>query len=257
MRAYYLACAVCGALDTQRLHPPPAEEVQSVVQAIVICRCCGLVYRNPYIRDVSAPARDSNLQSEERDRAAAGQVAARVPLKANDFSLEIGCGRGWFAEKLAAKFPRASAVLLQPDLDLAAEAKRRNLRASLLPSVLSEAQLPENAFTLIVARGVDHRFANHRRDLETIVTLMRDGGTLYLERSVFVDTWSPDPMTNTWFGRDQFVEYLDEFVEVFETIDDGDVRAVYGRKRTGGEKKLPAEIRNRYAEHMEILRLRG
>ncbi len=253
MKAYYLACAVCGGLDTERLHPPAAQDVQSVVQAVVICRRCGFVYRNPYIRDVSEPAENSNPQSEEGDRAAAAEVAARVQLKANDFSLEIGCGKGWFAEELAAKFPRANAVLLQQDLVLAAEAKRRNLRASLLPSMLSEAQLPPNAFTLIVARGVDRRFANHRRDLETIVELMRDGGTLYVERDTFVETWSPEAATNSWFGRDQFVEYLNEFVEVFETVDPDDIRGVYGRKRPGGEKKLPAEIRNRYAEHMEIL----
>ncbi len=86
-------------------------------------------------------------ETEEHDRAAAGQVAARVRLEAHDFSLEIGCGKGWFAEELATKFPRANAVLLQARIDLAAEAKQRNLRASLLPSILSEAQLPKNAFT--------------------------------------------------------------------------------------------------------------
>ena len=202
------------------------------------------------------PVDNSSRETEKHDRAAAGQVAARVRLEAHDFSLEIGCGKGWFAEELATKFPRANAVLLQPRIDLAAEAKQRNLHATLLPSMLSEAQLPENAFTLIVARGVDHRFADHRHDLETILNLMREGGTLYLESSTFVETWNPDDTTNSWFGRDQFVEYLGEFVEVVETIDSGDTRAIYGRKRTGGEKKLPAAIRNRYAEHLEILRSR-
>lgn len=257
MKAYYLACAVCGGLDTERVAPPAGEDVAAVVQAIVICRSCGFVYRNPHVQSNSDTSQIANASSEKHDRTAAAEVAARVQLNVAELFLDIGCGRGFFAEALSGKFPRASAVVLQPDLDLAADAKRRNMRASLLPSVLSEAQLPENVFTLIVARGVDHRFADHRCDLETILTLLRDGGTLYLERSVFVETWSPDTATNSWFGRDQFVEYLDEFVEVFETVDDGDVRAVYGRRRPGGEKKLPAEIGNRYAEHMEILRGRG
>ncbi len=47
----------------------------------------------------------------------------------------------------------------------------------------------------------------------------------------------------------------DEFVDVFETIDSGDVRALFTEESEhGGEKKLPAAIRNRYAEHLEILR---
>lgn len=258
MRAYFLPCAVCGALDSERVFPKPEAEVKSIVQAIVICRRCGFVYRRPSVPQLSAEAvTRQDEHSQQRDADSAADVATRLHLNPGDFYLEIDCGPGWFLESLSAHVPSINAVLLEPEIRLADQAKRRNSRAALLPSLLDEADLPQEAFSLVVARNADYRFVDHRRYLETIVRLMKDAGTIYVERSTFVDTWTPDSTANTWFARDQFIEYLEEFVDVFETVDRDGVRAVYGRRRPGGEKKVPSTIRNRYAEHMEILRSRG
>ncbi len=256
MRAYFLPCAVCGALESERVFPKTEDEVQSIVQAVVICRCCGFVYRRPSIPQLSTGAARIDEHSQQHDAESAAELATRLHLSPGDFYLEIDCGPGWFLEALGAQVPSLNAVLLEPEITFADQAKRRNSRASLLPSILEEADLPQETFALVVAQDADYRFIDHRRDLETVVRLMKDGATLYIERSRFVDTWMPDASANTWFGRDQFAEYLNEFVEVVEAVDRGNARAIYGRRRPGGEKKLPATIRNRYAEHVEILRSR-
>jgi len=254
VKSYFLPCPFCGSLRSERLSVTDTGEAP-VVQAIVICRECGLLYRNPYVPNLDeSPAQDL-YASPDQERIDAAEVAGRVPLHPHDYYLEIGCRAGYFAESFGALRSDVNAVLIEADMSLVAQAKQRNVHTVMLPGTLEEADLPPGAFALVVMRGVDHRFADHRANLALIVTLLREGGTLYAERRVFAENWTPDRATTTWFGRDQFVEYLSEFLDVYDVVDRADgARAVYGRKRPSGEQKLPATIRNRFSEHMEIVR---
>jgi hypothetical protein len=107
---------------------------------------------------------------------------------------------------------------------------------------------------------------------------LQDGGVLYIERNVFLDQkaltnrpifdiedlFGLNHRMNTWFGRAQFVEYFEEFFDVFDVVEyvsdvalapyerENVVTGVFARKRRGGERRPPIVV-NRYAEHLELL----
>jgi len=285
MKSFFMDCVVCGSLDSQPLFPSFFRTEVSSAQMVVMCRDCGLVYRNPHIPDICADHYDNvgSWEGEhvyiERLRHVAEKIRSHVTLESGDHFLEIGCGPGWLAEQLAAAFPQAQPVLLEPSINVAKQAQQRVPRAAVLPGVLKEAVLPEGVFSCVVACGVDYLFQHHRKDIERMHALLRDGGIVYIERNVFLgqraltkrpmfdadDLFGLNHRVNTWFGREQFVEYLSEFfeiVEVYEYVSDvspepydrkNSFVGVVGRKRAGGERKRPA-IPNRFDEHMNILR---
>ena len=240
MKTYFLPCAVCGSIESERI--APIENMQ----AIVICRHCGLVYRNPQVpglRPAAGTVDDIALQT--RARAWAEDISKRVTLEAGEYFLDVASGGGFVAQELSRRFPAAGAVLLEPDMAQIEHAKRRNLAAAVLPSSLEEADLPSGAFSLVIAAGVDHRFAHHRRDMQTLVDLLAPAGTLYIERTVFIDRYAEQPEANTWFGREQFREYVAQFVEIYEALADG---GIFGRKPAATASAPP--VTNRYAEHL-------
>jgi hypothetical protein len=219
VRVLFLACAVCGSLDSERI----AEE------GIVMCRGCGFVYRNPCVED--AAGIEASGISGDADLTARA-IASRVQLERGDCWLDIGSCDGTFAEELTHRLPDVETVLLESDIGLVERAKRRNPRAAVLPSALWEADLPEAAFRLITVRRFDHFFPHHRRDLERLRGLLRPDGTLYIERSIFVDAVGEKRAGNSWFGRDQFVEYLGILFDVVDRVDydDGGI-GVFCRRR--------------------------
>jgi hypothetical protein len=255
MKAFFVPCAVCGSFDCERL--TASEEPQRIQQPVVVCRNCGFVYRNPRVPELDEPEKAREDTETALAESSAMQVASRTTLAKGDLLLEIWCGDGTFAHALTTKFPGCNAVLLESDVALVDQAKRRNLPAAVLPSTLDESDLPEEAFALVVIRRADHRFANHRKAFERLVSLLRYGGTLYVERDVFVETFRDEPGINTWFGRDQFVEYLRGLVDVFEVLDTTNgIRAVYGRRPPADASALRSAIPNRFAEHIGMLRIR-
>ncbi len=252
---------------------------------IVICRQCGLVYRNPHIPDLCVEhygdvgSWEGESIYVERLRGVAERIRSHVKLGNGDRYLEIGCGPGWLAERLASIYPDSQAVLLEPSPVVADHAQRRNPAAAVLPVVLEQATLPKGEFSCVIACGVDYLFQDHRKDIERIHALLRPGGVFYIERNVFLDqrslTKRPifdiedlfglNHRMNTWFGREQFAEYLSEFfdiLDVYEYVSDVSptpydrknvVTGVFGRKRDNGERRRQ-EIRNHYREHVALLR---
>jgi SAM-dependent methyltransferase len=261
----------------------------SKLQKIVICRDCGMIFRNPHIpglceehyQEVTNWGAD-NPHYEQRSAKIAQEIAARVEVGNGLFS-DVGCGPGWLAERLAAVFPDARAVLFEPSVHVAEHAQSRNPASVVIPGFLSEATLPENAFALITACGVDYLFQNHRRDMEIVRSMLIEGGVFYIERNVFVeqpsycqqpifdmdDLFGLNDRMNTWFGREQFVQYLSGFFEVFDTIDyvsdvspapysrTDDFRGVFCRKVAPGRKRKNSKPANRYREHLDALRSRA
>lgn len=287
MKSFFLPCAVCDSMDSETLFPSFYGVDMTPLQSIVICRNCGLVYRNPHIPEICELhyQRDKDWNGgfpdhfEERFSTLARHVGERVPLAPGEWYMDVGAGPGWFAQHLHVQYPDAHAVLLEPAVDVAAHAKKRNPNAVALPSLLTEADLPQGRFSLITACGVDYLFQDHRRDIETIWNLLRDGGVFYLERNVFIDqkalhcqplfdvqdTFGLNHRMNTWFGREQLGEYLAEYFDVFErrTYDfDGPgqfsrrnvMEGYYCRKRRNGQRVKPTSVPNRYEEHLSMLR---
>ena len=285
MKSFFIACAVCGSLDAEPLFPSFFRAQHSLAQMIVICRRCGLVYRNPHIPDLCVEhygdvgSWDGESIYIERLRGVAERIRSHVQLGTGDCYLEVGCGPGWLAEHMASIYPDSRAVLLEPSPAVANHAQRRNPAAAVLPAVLEEATLPQGAFSCAIACGVDYLFQDHRKDIERIHGLLRPGGVFYIERNVFLDqrslTKRPifdiedlfglNHRMNTWFGREQFAEYLSEFfdiLDVYEYVSDVSpppydrknvVTGVFGRKRPNGERR-PQEAKNRYREHLGLLR---
>ncbi len=251
---------------------------------IVICRQCGFVYRNPHIPDLCADHYENvgSWEGEniyiERLRGVAERIRSHIKLGSGDFHLEIGCGPGWLAEHLASIYPDSQAVLLEPSPKVAEHAQRRNPRAAVLPTILEDASLPKEAFSCVIACGVDYLFQHHRKDIERIHALLRPGGIFYIERNVFLnqkaltkrpmfdvdDLFGLNHRVNSWFGREQFADYLSEFfdiIDVYEYVSDiipvydrkNIITGIFGRKRDGGERRK-VEVKNRYDEHMTLLR---
>lgn len=285
MKSFFMACAVCGALDEEPLFPSFFRAQHSLAQMIVICRQCGLVYRNPHIPDLCVEHYEDvgSWKGEsvyiERLRGVAERIRAHVKLGNGERYLEIGCGPGWLAEQMASIYPNSQAVLLEPSPAVADHAQRRNPAAAVLPALLEDASLPKGEFSCVVACGVDYLFQDHRKDIERIHALLRPGGVFYIERNVFLDqqalTMRPifdiedlfglNHRINTWFGREQFTEYLSEFfdiLDVYEYVCDVSpppyerknvLTGVFGRKRPNGEIRRH-EVKNRYREHVALLR---
>lgn len=252
MKAVFLACAVCGSFDAERITEERPHD--DLVQAIVICRSCGFVYRNPCIpegNDVSnPPARDP--------QSAAREIVRRVTLGPGEAWLDLGTGDGNFAAALGRDLSGVEAVLVESNIGLVEQAKRRNPQAAVLPSFFWEADLPESAFSLVTVRRADHLFADHRRDMERIRTLMKDGGVLYIERSRFVDGLAASTSGNSWFGREQFVEYLSLFFEVFDRVEyvDGGL-GVFCRRLSPPVTSSAGGFPNRYVEHIALVKGTG
>lgn len=288
MQSFFVPCHVCGSFELDALFPSTYRDKAVNIQVVGLCRNCGLLYRNPLIPDLCAPqySKPSEWDAEhipaafaERFSLLTAEFAKRRPVGRGEIFLDVGAGPGWLAEYMEKAFPEAIPVLLEPAAEVAIDTKRRHPSAAVLPSMLSDCFLPKDSFSLIIVCGVDYLFHNHRREMETLRSLLRDDGVLYIERNVFIDQRSyfrspildmddmcgSNPQMNTWFSRPQFAEYLAEFFDVFDTISyvSGDSPAPYSdrinelsgffcRKRTNGAAGRAVE--QRYDEHVRVLR---
>ena len=301
MRTYYAKCPVCGSLDHETLapsfhvlpSPPPPSGIKGDVpiQNIVVCRECGMVFRNPYVPDlcsghyiwdsVDIAKTRVNPTFDKRAEIVANALEQKAALRDGDLYLDVGAGPGMVPKLMARRFPGVLPVLMEPSVYSLVYAKTQIPNAVLLPSILEETDLPSESFSLISALGVDYLFRDHRRAMETILGLLTDGGVFYIERFFLDqpafyrqpildmdDLFGLNSMFNSWFGHEQFVEYLSEFFEVFDEITytydttpeplprPTKLTGVFCRKRPGGER-IPPVVKNRYQEHLNALRGRA
>lgn len=301
MRSYYQRCPVCESLDHEKLvtwfhvfpTPRPNKDIQGDVpmQDIVICRDCGMVFRNPFIPDLcpvyylwDSPAvalKRVNPTFARRAEIVADEVARVAALRPGARFLDIGTGPGMVPKMLVERFPEARTVLMEPSVYALLYAKSQIPGSIALPGNLEETDLPKNAFALIMALGVDYLFADHRQAMKAVSDALEDGGLFYVER-FFVDQpsyyrqpildiddlFGLNSMMNTWFGKQQFIDYLNEFFDVVHeftyTYDTTPaplsrptmLTGVFCRKRPGGElRKRP--ITNYYDEHLRAMRARA
>jgi SAM-dependent methyltransferase len=290
MQSFFVPCHVCGSFELESLFPSTYRDASTTLQSIGICSNCGLVYRNPLIPELCAPqySKPSDWDAlrppaafRERFTYLTSEIASRVSVGKGQLFLDVGAGPGWLAAHLEKAFPDAIPVLLEPAAPVAVDTKTRHPSAVVLPGVLAESSLPRGSFSLIMVCGVDYLFHNHRNDIQLLEGLLRDDGVLYIERNVFIeqasyfrspildmdDMCGSNPQMNTWFSRPQFREYLEEFFDVFDTIEYvmGDPPAPYVnhinqmsgffcRKRTGDHRISKPNAR--YSEVVQVLRQR-
>lgn len=286
MIATYLSCAVCGVDDTEALYPALLSDgSESSFQRIVICRQCGLVYKNPVVPSenglVYAPGSwpQTNI-FRQRLEANADFIATRAHLATGDAILDVGPGPGFLMAALRERYPSSKIFGLEAVPEVAALAARQCRGAVVLPGSVDEASFPANRFKLMAVCGVDYLFADHRGALEKLSRWLANDGWLYIERNVFVDQqaytaaditsldtlFGSNPLMTTWFHRDQYREYLDCMFEVVESRRyDSDVTSSGRRNTLDGHlcRKRVAPImrtpRSYYEEnraHVEALRAR-
>lgn len=288
--AILTACPVCDGLDHHKLFPAfhgqfhEGNYQQSGFcrfQNVVICRDCGAVFRNPVIPSLNvvhyqSPANWDPLVFRRRFDLLAEMLVRRVVGTGACRHLDVGAGPGWLVESLRRHLPQLRSVMIEPSPAVAASIIA-DTADMVLPSYVHETRLPAQGFNLITVCGVDYLFNDHRRDMDHIVSALAEDGVLYVERNVFLDQkafcgfpirdledlFGANAMMSLWLGRDQFVDYMGRYVEVFDVVDyvsdqvadviarPNALRGIFGRRRGGN---TPYRGPPRYRQHLEQMR---
>lgn len=106
-------------------------------------------------------------------------------LKKGGQVLDVGCGVGRVATSIAGAFPNATVVGLDPDEESIVRARELadseglGKRVSFVPQTTGQYK-PENRFDLITAFDCVHDFAEPRKTLEEIRSLLESDGALFI-----------------------------------------------------------------------------
>ena len=87
--------------------------------------------------------------------------------------LDLGCGRGWYTEKLA-ELGEATGIDLSPDA--IAVAKERNPKIHYIAGNIYEANLPKNHFDVVVSQEVIAHVEDQPRYVERAAEVTKPGG---------------------------------------------------------------------------------
>jgi trans-aconitate methyltransferase len=295
MKAYFLACPVCLSTSQEVLFQGFHKNVSAnktdidYCQSIVLCQDCGAVFRNPVVPGLNevhyqAPyhwgGADDLQRFAERLEFVAGVISQHVKLRTGDSIVDIGGGPGWLARKLTNLFPHARVVLCEPAIENTKFAKSQTANLIVVPSRLDEFITTPNTFSLVTATGVDYLFLDHRAAMLKISEMMRENGTLYIERNVFVeqeayyrqpifdheDMFGINHMMNFWPGRQQFLEYLSTFFDILDHIEYNfgetfgykcQMFGVFCKKRSKARRWTGKAVTNRYSSHLTALQQRA
>jgi SAM-dependent methyltransferase len=124
----------------------------------------------------------------------------RMPVPCEE-ALDVGCGDGILAVKLAARARHVTAIDRSREMITKARQRVGKLRnVTLLEDDLLADTLPKNRFDFIVAVAVVHHMAFDRA-VGQMVQLLRPGGTLAilgLARNGAPGAWGPSPKDYLW-----------------------------------------------------------
>ena len=104
------------------------------------------------------------------------RVVGSLPLK-DPAILDLGCGSGWFTERLAAYGTVTGTDLSVKAMD---EARARFPRATFLAGDLFDVEIPTAPFDLVVCQQVIAHVADQPRLIERAASLLKPGGYLVL-----------------------------------------------------------------------------
>lgn len=219
---------MCGSYDSDLLIPAILADGSSCrFQQIVICKGCGLVYKNPVIPELNKIAYSkiswgdgSTFKKRIADLTSylSGFAAEMNPSTV----LEVGPGPGWLAMSLQGLFPKAKFILLEASEDVAELTKENLPGATVIPSGINEVELGSNFASLALVCGVDYLFTDYRAAMNKIHASLVEGGYLYIERNVFVeaeayagfpirtcqDLLGQNVLMTNWFALDQYKAFL-------------------------------------------------
>ncbi len=237
MRSLFVSCHMCGSFDSELITPAFLQNGDACTfQQIVICKRCGLVYKNPVVPELNTLVYKTPSWGDGRAfQHRIGQLASYLADALRDENpsriVEIGPGPGWLAIAMEQQYPAAHLLLLEVSEEVAAAAKRNTRRAVVVPSSIDEVSLTAGYADLALVCGVDYLFPSHRASMERIYDALADGGHLYIERNVFVETeayvlqpirsrrdlFGLNALMTTWFSVEQYRAHLERWFDVVST----------------------------------------
>ena len=234
MKSFFFPCHMCWSYDAEMVTPAFLQKGEHCAfQTIVICKSCGLVYKNPVI-----PAKNttvykksswkSGLLFQKRIHDLSVYLANTLEGVDPKFILEIGPGPGWLAAAIETQFPNAKLLLAEVSEEVAKLAKDNTQRATVVPASIDDISLRNGSFDLALVCGVDYLFINHRGSMEKVYHALAEDGYLYIERNVFVETeayasflihsyqdlFGQNALMTTWFNKEQFKIYIEQWFHV-------------------------------------------
>lgn len=234
MKSIFSPCHMCGSYDSEILTPAfLVDGSLCKFQRIVICKKCGLVYKNPVIPDLNKLVYDKHSWSDgttfqKRFSELSSYLSEFLGNISPGTILEIGPGPGWLAMSLHELVRDSKYILLEASEEVARLTRENLPHATVIPASIEEAEIRNEFVDLAIVCGVDYLFSDFRGAIQKIYRSLSDNGYIYIERNVFVETeayaWFPiktlkdlfgqNVLMTTWFAVDQYKEFLNLFFEV-------------------------------------------
>ena len=234
MKSLFFPCHMCGSYDAKTVTAAfLADGGFCNFQNIVICKKCGLVYKNPVIPELNKIVYDKHSWG---DGAAFNKRISDLSSYLSDFLkrvspktiMEIGPGPGWLAMAIKKILPDSQFLLFEASDDVVELTKQNLPDETVIPSSIEEVSIKKDSIDFALVCGVDYLFSDFRGAINKIYTSLKSGGYLYIERNVFVEAeayaWFPirtykdlfgqNALMTTWFAVDQYREFLNLYFEV-------------------------------------------
>lgn len=281
MEAFYSLCHMCGAHNYSVLTPAylPNGDFCSI-QKIVICKDCGLVYKNPVIPKINnfsyTPSSWGDGEIFKNEAAVLSSYLSSFNELSPGVIAELGPGPGWLAMSLKQHYPDANYIMFEISEDLASIAKKNVPDALVFPFSIDDVKLDPEFVDLAIVSGVDYLFNDFLSSIRKIHrTLCRDG-YIYISRNVFVeaeayigqpinsykDLFGSNLLMTTWFSVSQYRSFLSHFFDIISersivySETEGCKSIAYAylcKKRTPSSNYVPCS-ESWYEENTESLR---
>ncbi len=233
MLSYIFDCPTCNSSDKETLLRSINRGNISDFEKVVICKHCGLVYKNPVVPDDTPPCyQDPELWNTDYFRQRADELAEYIKSEV-DFQpgmkfLEVGAARGLLLNSLKQKCPEIDVYGVEPAVDVARQAARAFPSINMFPSSIDECHFSPGAFDIVAVIGVDYLFLNHGDSMRKISSMVKEGGRIYVERNMFLgkstltnqemfdceDVVGSNSMFRTWFTDEIFRVQLNRFFDI-------------------------------------------
>lgn len=232
MKAYLNPCPLCDNNNPEILFPAKYQRQSMILENIVICKTCGLVYKYPVIPDYEilhymTPGHWDSSYFDRKLKDTAAFITREYPT-VYGVVMDVGAAAGHLLNHLSEKYTSSQLVGLEPSINACQEAKTRNANLLMLPTTLEDAAIPEESISLITAIGVDYLFLDHNVALRKINSLLKVGGHFYIERNVFLeskayvsqairttgDLFETNSMMKNWFTEEQFKVQLSKYFDL-------------------------------------------
>ena len=234
MKALFFSCHMCGSYDSEILTPAfLADGSFCNFQKIVMCKKCGLVYKNPVIPELNklVYSKDSWGDGTTFKRRISDLVSYLSDfLKSNlpRTIIEIGPGPGWLSMALKEILPNSKYLLFEASEDVAQVTAQNMPDSTVIPSSIEEVRINNDFVDLAIVCGVDYLFSDFRSSINKIYSSITKDGYIYIERNVFVETeayaffpirtyrdlFGQNVLMTTWFSVDQYKQFLKMFFDI-------------------------------------------